>query len=198
MSREVEELHRALVEAMVQNRPHALDQPITVAEIYQDLVPYRSVRSTIGFAMNADYEFALLQLLAGVGDLAQIEPAEIREELRLELTSSNPNVGMFREYAACDVIVSIPSERSQQAIPAKPSSAVEPARAARHAVSRDPLARLTEALAQDNSPPTPQPAPAGTAAPRATAAPAAAARPAAAAPARAASTSPAAAPASAP
>jgi predicted RNA-binding Zn-ribbon protein involved in translation (DUF1610 family) len=99
-------LHRALFEAM-QQRSTPLDQPVTVAEIYQDLIPYRLVRS-FGFALNADYEFALLQLLAGEEKLARIEPPEVREELRLELISPNPNVGMFRQYAACDVFVSAP------------------------------------------------------------------------------------------
>jgi len=104
----VARLHRALVDALLQHRPNAADQPVTVAEIYQDLVPYRSVRSSLGFALNADYEHALLQLLAGAEDLARIEPAEVRETLRLELESPNPNVGMFRNYAACDVFITIP------------------------------------------------------------------------------------------
>ncbi len=99
----VARLHNALVDALRQ-RSTRLDQPVTVAEIYQDLIPYRTVRS-FGFALNADYEYALLQLLAGEGRLARIEPAEVREELRLELLSPNPNVGMFRQYAACDVFV---------------------------------------------------------------------------------------------
>lgn len=113
----VERLHQALVDALIQSRPHALDQPVTVAEIYQDLVPYRNVRSDLGFAMNADYEHALLQLLAGVEDLARIEPIEIREQLRLELESSNPDVGLFRDFAPCDVFITIPDRRYEPAQP---------------------------------------------------------------------------------
>ena len=101
----VERLHQALVDALIQGRPHALDQPVTVAEIYQDLVPYRNVRSDLGFALNADYEHALMHLLAGEEGLARIEPVEAREQLRLELESQNPDVGLFREFAACDVFV---------------------------------------------------------------------------------------------
>jgi predicted RNA-binding Zn-ribbon protein involved in translation (DUF1610 family) len=108
-------LHRALLDAMRQ-RAALLDQPVTVAEIYQDLIPYRLVRS-LGFALNADYEFALLQLLAGEDKLARIEPPEVREELRLELLSPNPNVGMFRQYAACDVFV-VAAEGAEAAAPA--------------------------------------------------------------------------------
>jgi predicted RNA-binding Zn-ribbon protein involved in translation (DUF1610 family) len=55
--------------------------------------------------------------------LARIEPPEVREELRLELLSPNPNVGMFRQYAACDVFVNGPGE----AIESKPNE-TEPKR----------------------------------------------------------------------
>lgn len=105
MSSSVARLHQALVEAIRRNRPNALNGPVTVAEVYQDLVPYRSVRSALGFALNADYEHALLQLLAGVEGRARVEPAEAREALRLELESPNPNTGVFRGYAACEVFV---------------------------------------------------------------------------------------------
>jgi hypothetical protein len=57
--------------------------------------------------MNADYEHALLRLLAGEGDLARIEPREVRDKLRLELESANPDVGLYRNYAACDVWVNV-------------------------------------------------------------------------------------------
>jgi hypothetical protein len=50
-------------------------------------------------------------LLAGEGNLARIEPREVRDKLRTELDSPNPDVGLFRSYAGCDVWVSIdPSE----------------------------------------------------------------------------------------
>jgi hypothetical protein len=100
-------LHHALVDAMRRTRPAELDQSVTVAEIYQDLLPYRTARSEIGFEMNADYEHALLRLLAGEGDFARIEPREVRDKLRLELESPNPDVGLYRSYAACDVWVNV-------------------------------------------------------------------------------------------
>ncbi|MGQ0814217.1 MAG: zinc ribbon domain-containing protein [Gemmatimonadota bacterium] len=103
----VAQLHRSLVDAMRRSRPGSLHHPVTVAEIYRDLLPYREARTAIGFDMNADYEHALLRLLAGEGDLARIEPREVRDKLRMELESPNPDVGLFRNYAACDVWVSI-------------------------------------------------------------------------------------------
>jgi hypothetical protein len=104
----VERLYAALTDALRQNRTRPFEGPVTVAEIYQDLVPYRVVRTTIGFEMNADYEHALLQLLSGENGLARLEPDEAASELRSELTSPNPNVGLFRKFAACDVWVADP------------------------------------------------------------------------------------------
>jgi hypothetical protein len=108
MENQVARLHDALVEALHSNQSFVPNQPVTVAEIYQDLIPYRLVRTSLGFALNADYEHALLQLLAGQGDLARIEPLEVREQLQHELALPNPNVGVFRNYAACDVFIAVP------------------------------------------------------------------------------------------
>jgi hypothetical protein len=105
---EVEHLYVRLVEALRSRRPDPWNSPVTVAEIYQELVPYRSVRGDAGFAMNADYEHALLRLLSGEGDWARLEPPSAREVVVRELSSPNPNVTMYREYAGCDVWVRQP------------------------------------------------------------------------------------------
>ena len=108
MDSSVEKLHRALVSAITQARDGDFNKPVTVSEIYQQLLPYRAARTAVGFDMNADYEYALLRLLAGEGNLARLEPGEVRETLRSELESPNPNVSIFREYANCDVWITAP------------------------------------------------------------------------------------------
>jgi predicted RNA-binding Zn-ribbon protein involved in translation (DUF1610 family) len=110
MTDNLERLHRALVEAMRRTRGDDFDTPITVSQIYQELVPYRVARSAIGFEMNADYEFALLRLLGGERELARLEPAEIRNMLSKEAESPNPNVSLFRAYANCDVWIAPPQD----------------------------------------------------------------------------------------
>ena len=97
-------LHALLIDALRHRRGHGPHQgPVTVAEIYQELVPYRHVRTALGLELNADYEHTLLRLLAGEADLARLEPDEAREQLARELESPNPNVTLYRKYAACDV-----------------------------------------------------------------------------------------------
>ena len=95
--------HKALVTEIRKSNPGYLDGPFTVAEIYQNLVPYRTHRDEIGVEMNGDYEDALLRLLAGEGDFLVIESNDARQTIREELDASNPNTGIFRDFAAADV-----------------------------------------------------------------------------------------------
>jgi len=167
----VERLHELLSQALQHNRPRPFDSPVTVAEIYQDLVPYRSVRTALGFQMNADYEHTLLRLLAGEHGLARLEPGEARDELHSELETPNPNVGLFRKFAACDVWVTpgapVEVHAQAQAAPApaapapsipveaaEPEPAAEPEAAAWVAepeVEVDPRVWSAEAEAEQNA-----------------------------------------------
>lgn len=95
--------HLALLREIRGSNPEYLNSPFTVAEIYQNLVPYRTHRDELGVEMNADYEHALLRLLAGEGDYLTIESRSARQEIREELDSPNPNTGLYRDFAAADV-----------------------------------------------------------------------------------------------
>jgi len=95
--------HRALVREIQASNPELLSSPFSVAEIYQNLVPYRTHRDEIGVEMNADYEHALLRLLAGEHDYLTIESRTARQEIREELESPNPNTSLYRDFAAADV-----------------------------------------------------------------------------------------------
>ncbi len=99
----LERFIETLVQEITVNRPQYLTSPFTVAEIYQDLVPYRSHRASIGVEMNADYEEALLQMLSGEGDCLVLDSAVARQEMQEELASPNPNTSLFHDFAAADV-----------------------------------------------------------------------------------------------
>jgi Double zinc ribbon len=103
MSDVLERFHRALVEEISAQHPEYLDGPFTVAEIYQNLVPYGTHRDRIGVDMNGDYEDALLRMLAGEGEYLLMESEHALRDLRQELRSANPNTGLYREFAAVDV-----------------------------------------------------------------------------------------------
>lgn len=99
----VDQFHRVLVEEIRAQAPRYLSGPFTVAEIYQTLVPYRTHRDRIGVELNGDYEDALLHLLAGVGGYLELDSEPARRRLQRELDTSNPDTGVFREFAAVDV-----------------------------------------------------------------------------------------------
>jgi hypothetical protein len=112
-------LHRALVQALRERDPAGLGRPFTVAEIYQDLVPYRTHRDVLGVEMNGDYEHLVLRLLAGEEDLLTLGSEHARGEIQAELGRSNPNTGLYREYAGVDVHLvaeHIPPEEDDGAI----------------------------------------------------------------------------------
>jgi hypothetical protein len=99
----LDRFHRVLVEEIEAHRPEYLEAPFTVAEIYQNLVPYGTHRDRIGVEMNGDYEHALLRMLSGEGDYLVMESGAALRALREELDATNPNTGIYREYAAVDV-----------------------------------------------------------------------------------------------
>jgi len=93
----------ALVEALRERSPADISGPFTVAEIYQDLVPYRTHRDRLAVEMNGDYEHALLRLLAGQGGYLHLESEHALAEIRDELDGLNPNTSVYRDFAAVDV-----------------------------------------------------------------------------------------------
>lgn len=95
--------HHVLVDEVRRTSPEYLAGEFTVAEIYQKLVPYGVHRARIGVEMNGDYEDALLRLLAGEGDLLLLQSEPAKQRIRRELESSNPNTGIYREFAAVGV-----------------------------------------------------------------------------------------------
>jgi hypothetical protein len=140
----LERFHRALIEEIQTQRPEYLTGPFTVAEIYQNLVPYGSHRDRIGARMNGDYEDALLRLLAGEGGYLILESEPALRDLKAELATPNPNTGLYREYAAVDVRLNqsfvAPTETSAVSVEVAPSAvdviasgAAEPAPVTGHA-----------------------------------------------------------------
>lgn len=144
----LERFHRALIEEIQTQRPDYLTAPFTVAEIYQNLVPYGSHRDRIGVEMNGDYEDALIRLLAGEGGYLILDSEHALQNLQKELEAPNPNTGLYREFAAVDV-------RLNQAYLDLSAAAMDPLPdLAQELETEDPV-RLDE-LAPDAANPTPE------------------------------------------
>lgn len=169
-SETLERFFRTLTEAVSEARPPGDGRPVTVADIYEDLVPYRVARSAIGFAMNADYEHALMRLLAGEGQYVRLDPEEARRELQRELTSTNPDVTLYRKFASCGVVVAadaVGADSGEAASPLGDASAPAEARfggadgeaAPASGGGGGPSAPATSAEAPTTTPRTPAAAP---------------------------------------
>lgn len=96
----VDRLHQRLQEAVARE---GLGDGLTVRDLYQQLVPYRAVRGDLGLLELAQYEHALLRLLAGEGDHLHLEDERARSEISRELASPNPVLSIYRDYASLRV-----------------------------------------------------------------------------------------------
>lgn len=110
----------------------AAEGALTVARLYQNLIPYRGVRAELGLLELAQYEHALLRLLSGERGYLVLEPADVQGELRRELGSPNPILGIYRDYS--DVGVQLQPPRREPVAPA-PGAAPAPEVAAPRATA---------------------------------------------------------------
>jgi hypothetical protein len=93
---------RHLVQTIQTRYPAYLTQPFEVAELYQNILPYRHHRRELGLETNQDYELVLLQLLSGARDYLVVNE-EMRQRLARELAAPNPDPGAFREFSTSQI-----------------------------------------------------------------------------------------------
>lgn len=110
---------------------------VTVGDIYQHLVPYRTVRQELGFGELAEYEHALLRLLSGERDYLVVERADVQEEFQRELRTPNPILGVYRDYAEVGVYLNPYAPEPAAPDLTSPPPAAAPDRASRFAGSGD-------------------------------------------------------------
>ncbi|MFL5578285.1 MAG: hypothetical protein ACJ79S_20215, partial [Gemmatimonadaceae bacterium] len=96
---DLDRMFRRLVGVIRAEHPAYFDKPFEVAELYQQIIPYRHHRRELGFETNQDYELALMRLLSGERGYA-IGDSRMQERLRQELTSSSPDTSIFRGFAS--------------------------------------------------------------------------------------------------
>src|SRR4051812_19415670 len=100
---ELDRLFGLLVAALARETRVAV--PFPAADVYERLVPYRSNRSHLNVATHQDYEMAVLRLLAGERGYVQLEPDNVREAMRREVATVNPDPAYFRSFPDAQVMV---------------------------------------------------------------------------------------------
>ena len=127
---------RHLLQTIQARYPAYLTQPFEVAELYQNILPYRHHRRELGLETNQDYELVLLQLLSGARDYFVVSD-DMRERLARELAAPNPDPGVFREYSTSQIALSPAAVRRFQS----GATGSEPAFAAATAAPSEPPTR---------------------------------------------------------
>jgi Double zinc ribbon len=97
---ELDRLYHQVVQELAALGHGRLAGPVQVAELYQEVVPYRQFRNALRFDTYQDYEMALLRLLSGERGYVTVEPPEAGEALRAEAQAAYPDPGLIREFAA--------------------------------------------------------------------------------------------------
>jgi hypothetical protein len=130
-----------------------------VGALYQELVPYRLIRSELGFAELAEYEHALLRLLSGEREYLEMERPEIAEEFRRELQAPNPILGIYRDYADAAVQPNPFAPQPGDLTAPPPVVVAAPAAPAAARVELPPPAEPAATTAEPAAPARPRPKP---------------------------------------
>lgn len=102
---DLEHFFRQLVTNLAAADPRRLHQPLQVAEIQRDILPYRANRRALALESAEDYEVLLLRLCAGEGGFARTDPPELQARFGSELAGTNPDLSILRTHG--DALVSL-------------------------------------------------------------------------------------------
>lgn len=112
----LDRMYRHLVRTVRARYPQYLTQPFDVNTLYQTILPYRLYRRELGLETNEDYQITLTELLAGARDYLIIDD-RMRDALRAQLASVNPDPDAFKEFASASIALSPNALRSLESGP---------------------------------------------------------------------------------
>lgn len=92
------ELARVLARR-IRERDGPADGPMTVAELRRELLPYPRCREAAGLASKAEYDLAVLDLLATPA-LVRVEDPELADAVEEERSAAEPGLGFLEDFAA--------------------------------------------------------------------------------------------------
>ena len=114
---DLERLFHQLVAALAAGDPGRLNRPVSLREIRESLLPYRTSRRALGIDTVEDYDLLLLRLATGEGGFARITPDDVRARFVVESASSNPDLGVLTRHG--DALVSLEGLRVARALAAR-------------------------------------------------------------------------------
>ena len=115
----LDRMFAVLVRNLRAKQPASLTAPISVADLHQQILPYRHFRRELGIETNQEYELALMELLSGARGYLDVDE-RLRDGLGKELQASSPEPSRVRDYA--DAQVSINPTALKKIPEAKPAA----------------------------------------------------------------------------
>lgn len=147
---DLDRFFRRLVAALAARDPARLNRPISLEEIRESVLPYRTSRRALGVDSVEDYDLLLLRLAAGDGGFARTSPEDARARFAAESVSPNPDLALLERHG--DAVLSLEGLRVARALAAgeddpyaPPSAEAEPGADAEPGRDTEPEPR-TEAL----------------------------------------------------
>jgi hypothetical protein len=115
----LDRMFAVLVRNLRARQPASVTAPISVADLHQQILPYRHYRRELGIESNQEYELALMELLSGARGYLDVDE-RLRDGLGKELKSTSPEAARVRDYA--DAQVSINPTALQKIPESKPAT----------------------------------------------------------------------------
>ena len=96
---DLDRLFHQLVTTLAASDPGSLNRPVSLRDIRESVLPYRTSRRAIGVDTVEDYDLLLLRLAAGDGGFARTSPEDARARFVAESTSTNPDLDVLDRHA---------------------------------------------------------------------------------------------------
>lgn len=112
----LDRMYRHLVRTIRSRFPDYLTQPFSVGELQSTILPYRLHRRELGLETNDEYEITLSELLSGARDYLVVD-GQMRDALRGELGSVNPDPSTYKRFANANVTLSATALRGLEVGP---------------------------------------------------------------------------------
>lgn len=100
----LDRMFTVLVRNLRAKQPASLTGPISVADLHQQILPYRHYRRELGIETNQEYELALMELLTGARGYLDVDE-RLRDGLGKELASVSPEPSRVRDFADAQVSI---------------------------------------------------------------------------------------------
>lgn len=87
----LELLFQFIVDTLIERDPARLHQPMPIATLRADVVPYRVARTPLGLDCAEDHDMLLLRILSGEGDFVRVVDPQAVDAFQNEVVSVNPD-----------------------------------------------------------------------------------------------------------